>query len=65
MSISTKNDQEPKNYEEAWKEVDLKPWKKAMNLGMESIYFNNVWTLAEPPVKVKPIGCKWIYKKKR
>ncbi|KAL8124110.1 hypothetical protein AgCh_011931 [Apium graveolens] len=24
-----------------------------------------VWELVEPPKGIKPIGCKWIYKKKR
>ena len=26
---------------------------------------NNVWTLVDPPEGVKPIGCKWIFKRKR
>ena len=32
---------------------------------MESMYSNQVWLLVDPPIGVKPIGCKWIYKKKR
>ena len=36
-----------------------------MNREMESMYSNSVWTLVEAPKGVKPIGCKWIYKKKR
>ena len=36
-----------------------------MNTEMESMYSNQVWTLVDPVVGVKPIGCKWIYKKKR
>ena len=32
---------------------------------MESMYSNQVWTLVDPAVGVKPIGCKWIYKRKR
>lgn len=31
---------------------------------MESMYPNQVWTLADPPEGVKPIGCKWVFKKK-
>ena len=38
---------------------------KAMNLEMESMYTNSVWELVDQPDGVKPIGCKWIYKKKR
>ena len=32
---------------------------------MESMYSNKVWELVEAPNWVKPIGCKWIYKRKR
>ncbi|PKI60595.1 hypothetical protein CRG98_019071 [Punica granatum] len=31
---------------------------------MESMYINQVWTLIDPPEGVKPIGCKWVFKKK-
>ncbi|KAA0063766.1 gag/pol protein [Cucumis melo var. makuwa] len=40
-------------------------WVKAMDLKMESMYFNSVWELVDLPEGVKPIGCKWIYKRKR
>ena len=36
-----------------------------MKLELESMYSNNVWTLVDLPQGVKPIGCKWVYKKKR
>ena len=36
-----------------------------MKSEMESMYSNQVWNLVEPPEGIKPIGCKWIYKKKR
>ena len=29
------------------------------------MYSNSVWSLVEAPKGVKPIGCKWIYKRKR
>ena len=32
---------------------------------MESMYSNSIWSLVEAPKRVKPIGCKWIYKRKR
>ncbi|KAL0544221.1 hypothetical protein IC582_019334 [Cucumis melo] len=32
---------------------------------MESMYSNSVWTLVDQQNDVKPIGCKWIYKRKR
>ena len=28
------------------------------------MYTNQVWTLVHPPKGIKPIGCKWIFKKK-
>jgi hypothetical protein len=36
-----------------------------MKTEMESRYSNQVWTLVDPAVGVKPIRCKWIYKRKR
>ena len=31
---------------------------------MDSMYTNQVWTLVDPPKGIKPIGFKWIFKKK-
>ena len=31
---------------------------------MESMYSNSVWSLVKAPKGVKPIECKWIYKRK-
>ena len=36
-----------------------------MNTVMESMYSNKVWTLVEAPNGVKPIGSKWVYKRKK
>ena len=44
---------------------DKEEWLKAMNLEMESMYSNSVWELVDQSAGVKPIGCKWIYKRKR
>ena len=35
-----------------------------MKSEMESMSVNQVWTLVESPEGVKPIGCKWVFKKK-
>ena len=32
---------------------------------MESMYSNSVWELVDLPDEVRPIGCKWIQKRKR
>ena len=31
---------------------------------MDSMYENQIWTLVDPPKGIKPIGCKWVFKKK-
>ena len=56
-------DDDPTTYEEALEDVDVQEWKKAMDREMESMGSNSVWSLIEAPKGVKPIGCKWIYKR--
>ena len=58
-------DDDPTTYKEALEDVDVQEWKKAMDREMESMGSNSVWYLIEAPKRVKPIGCKWIYKRKR
>jgi len=58
-------DTDPYNYNEAIQDKDAEFWQKAMMYEMESMYSNQVWDLVKPPEGIKPIGCKWIYKKKR
>ena len=36
-----------------------------MNLEMDYMYSNQVWELVDLHEGVRPIGCKWIYKRKR
>ena len=55
----------PYNYNEAIQDKDATLWKRAMKTEMESMYSNQVWSLVDAPNGVKPIGCKWIYKRKR
>ena len=31
---------------------------------MDSIMAHEIWVLADLPISIKPIGCKWIFKKK-
>ncbi|KAA0058244.1 gag/pol protein [Cucumis melo var. makuwa] len=57
--------EDPLSYKQAMNDVDKDQWVKAMDLEMESMYFNSVWELVDLPEGVKPIGCKWIYKRKR
>jgi len=57
-------DDEPAHYKEAMAGHSSKEWHKAMKSEMESMYENQVWNLEELPEGVKPIGCKWIFKRK-
>ncbi|KAL0420505.1 UNVERIFIED_CONTAM: Retrovirus-related Pol polyprotein from transposon RE2 [Sesamum latifolium] len=35
-----------------------------MKFEMDSMGSNHVWTLVDPPIGTRPIGCKWVYKRK-
>ena len=39
-------------------------WLDAMKVEMHSMYVNKVWKLVDLPEGIKPVWCKWIYKKK-
>ncbi|PWA92773.1 zinc finger, CCHC-type [Artemisia annua] len=55
---------DPKTFEEAMKSQDVAFWKEAINDEMDSIMGNNTWVLVDLPPGCKPLGCKWIFKKK-
>ncbi|GJW66399.1 zinc finger, CCHC-type containing protein [Tanacetum coccineum] len=42
----------------------LVPRPKTINDEMDSIIGNNTWVLADLPPGCKPLGCKWIFKRK-
>jgi len=50
-------EQDPCNYDEAINNIVLRCWLDAMKVEMESMYSNQVWTLVDWPVNIKPIGC--------
>ena len=56
--------EDPLIFKNAMEDVDKDEWIKAMSLELESMYFNSVWDLVDQPDGVKPIGYKWIYKRK-
>nr|XP_009757624.1 PREDICTED: uncharacterized protein LOC104210424 [Nicotiana sylvestris] len=56
---------EPINYDDALHDTDADKWVAAMKFEMESMHSNQVWDLVKPPIGVKPIGYRCIYKKKR
>ncbi|GKC35198.1 zinc finger, CCHC-type containing protein, partial [Tanacetum coccineum] len=53
-----------KTFDEAMKSRDVAFWKEAINDEMDSIMGNNTWVLADLPPGCKPLGFKWIFKKK-
>lgn len=57
-------DDEPSTYDDAMLDPDSAKWLDAMKSEMDSMYQNQVWTLVDMPEGVKPIGCKWVFKKK-
>ena len=59
------NDEDPITYMDAMQRPDSEKWLEAMKSEMESMKVNDVWTLVDPPEGVKPIGCMWVFKRKR
>ena len=57
-------EEDPRTYKEAMASRDVAFWKEAINDEMDSIMYNNTWELADLPPGCKPLGCKWIFKKK-
>ncbi|KAA0058517.1 gag/pol protein [Cucumis melo var. makuwa] len=56
--------EDPLSYKQAMDDVDKDQRVKAMDLEMESIYFNSVWELVDLHEGVKPKGCKGSNKRK-
>jgi hypothetical protein len=55
---------EPMTYTEAMKGPDSDKWLEAMGSELNSIHDNQVWNLVDPIEGVRPVDCKWIFKKK-
>ncbi|KAL4336167.1 hypothetical protein GQ457_07G005940 [Hibiscus cannabinus] len=54
---------EPKTFQEAVSSPDSEKWE-AMRSEMDSMLENQVRTLVKPHEGIKPIGCKYVFKKK-
>ena len=57
-------DDVPTTLADAYASLDADYWKEAVRSEMDSIMTNETWEITERPVGCKPIGCKWIFKKK-
>ena len=57
-------DDDPRTVREAVDSEDGNLWKRAMEEEMASLDKNDSWDLVEFPTGRKPIGSKWVFKKK-
>ena len=57
-------DDVPKKLPEAYASPDVEYWKEAVHSEMDSIMSNGTWEITDCPSGCKPVGCKWIFKKK-
>ena len=64
-AIPEEVESDPYTYEEAMNDIDAHHWIKAMKSELDSMYSNQVWDLVKAPNSIKPVGCKWVYKRKR
>ncbi|KAL0284347.1 UNVERIFIED_CONTAM: Retrovirus-related Pol polyprotein from transposon TNT 1-94 [Sesamum angustifolium] len=64
LGMTGQLDNDPKTYGEAMSEIDSGKWLEAMKSKMDSMSSNQVWKLLDRPKDVRPIGCKWVYKRK-
>ncbi|WRX21062.1 Reverse transcriptase [Theobroma cacao] len=65
IARSDKHEYDPITFKEAINDADAEEWLKAMKSELDTMDSNKVWTLVDPLEGIKPIGCKWIYKRKR
>jgi hypothetical protein len=54
----------PSTIEEAYSSPDADFWKETIRSDMVSIMSNATWEVVERPYGCKPIGSKWVFKKK-
>ncbi|KAL0402176.1 UNVERIFIED_CONTAM: Retrovirus-related Pol polyprotein from transposon TNT 1-94 [Sesamum latifolium] len=64
VGLTSQLDNDPKTYGEAMSDIDSDKWLEAMKSKMDSMGSNQVWTLVDPPKGARPVGCKWVYKRK-
>jgi hypothetical protein len=57
-------DDTPRTIEETYLSLDADYWKEAIKSEMDSIMSNGTWEVVSRPYGCKPIGCKWVFKKK-
>ena len=61
--IADDGKEDPLTFKVTMDDFDKKKWQASMKLELESMYSNSVWQLVDLPEGVKPIGCKWVFKR--
>jgi len=56
---------DPELFLQAINSCNSKLWYDTMKDELESMANNKVWDLVELPNRIKPIGCKWVFKTKK
>lgn len=64
-NVSEKVYKEPKSYKQAMQSEDSLEWRKATEEEIAAINKNQTWELTKLPNGRKPIGCKWVFKRKK
>jgi hypothetical protein len=57
-------DDTPTTIAETYSSLDADLWKEAVQNEMNSIMSNGTWEVVDRPYGCKPVGCKWVFKKK-
>ncbi|KAK1627567.1 hypothetical protein QYE76_001882 [Lolium multiflorum] len=57
-------DDTPTSISEAYASLDADYWKEVVRSEMDSILANGTWEITDCPYGCKPVGCKWVFKKK-
>ncbi|KAD3337350.1 hypothetical protein E3N88_32870 [Mikania micrantha] len=57
-------EEDPKTFSEAMNSRDANFWKEVMQDEIDSIMHNKTWKFTDLPPGCKPLGSKWIFKKK-
>jgi hypothetical protein len=57
-------DDTPTTIAETYSSLDANLWKEAIQSEIDSIMSNGTWEVVDRPFGCKPVGYKWVFKKK-
>ncbi|KAL0289950.1 UNVERIFIED_CONTAM: hypothetical protein Scaly_2688000 [Sesamum calycinum] len=64
LGVTRQLDNDPKIYGEEMSDINSGKWLEAMKSEIDSMSSNQVMMLVDRPKGVRPVECKWIYKRK-